>query len=132
MGISSTIWFLITGHTKTFPGLLPLCESCCSYNVRIYYLSAFHWGISLTLRKAWKSLRSARLYPGISLASIYGYMLFVKSYQRFIRLHQLLIAATGPEDGPNMPFGKGNGINPGQGDLGLESRCDKRELQKCD
>ena len=70
----------------------------------------FHWHLG----RAWRSLTAAR-YLSSSIWLAFTAILSVVSLTSDLSVSTAkILPATGPEDGPNMPFGKGNGINPGR------------------
>jgi hypothetical protein len=114
IGIVSTIWFLIRVIPKPSRASYPCVRAAAPVmsGFIVYLLSI--GSISFVIRRALRSLRSAR-YISASVWVVFTAFLLVLSLTSDISVSTALtLPATGPEDGPNMPFGKGLGINPGR------------------
>jgi len=113
MGITSTIWFFIRVIPKPSRASYPCVRAAAPImsGFIIYLLSI--GGMSLALRKMWRSLGTAK-YLSSSVWLVLTIVLFVVSLTSDLSVLKAdSVTSIGPEDGPNMPFGKGNGINPG-------------------
>ena len=114
MGIVSTFWFLVRVIPKPSRASYPCVRAAAPImsGFIIYMISL--GGISLVFGKALRSLRSGR-YSSASGWVALSAILFVISLTSDLSVSKALTSpATGPEDGPNMPLGKGYGINPGR------------------
>ncbi|MBK7710200.1 MAG: hypothetical protein IPJ37_04020 [Bacteroidales bacterium] len=112
-GIASTVWFLSRVIPKPSRAYYPCVRAAAPVmsGFIIYLLSV--GGISIALRKTFRSLHSARLLSTSVWLIITAIMLGISLTSDLSVSTASVLPATGPEDGPNMPFGKGNGIKPG-------------------
>jgi hypothetical protein len=113
MGIASTIWFLIRVIPKPSRASYPCVRAAAPImsGFIIYLLSI--GGISLALRKAWRSMTGAK-FLSASIWMGFTAILLILSLTSDVSVSNANTAyIKGPEDGPNMPFGQGKGINPG-------------------
>lgn len=113
MGIASTVWFLIRVIPKPSRASYPCVRTAAPImsGFIIYLLSI--GGISLALRRTWKSVANAK-YLSTSLWLVFTGILFVVCLTSDLSVSSANnVYTTGPEDGPNIPFGQGKGINPG-------------------
>ncbi len=114
IGISSTIWFFIRVIPKPSRASYP-CVKAAAPLMSGFVLYVFSIGsISLLIRKALNNLRSARYVSATGLLLLTAVFLVVSLTGDLSVSTALPVPATGTEDGPNMPFGKGQGINPGR------------------
>ena len=114
MGIISTIWFLIRVIPKPSRAGYPCMQVAAPImsGFVVYLLSL--GGITLALRKAKQHILRARYLAA-------GSFIFVALVGMVISLTHVIQnanantpAITGPDDGPNQPFGKPVGVNPGR------------------
>jgi hypothetical protein len=114
MGIISTLWFLIRVIPKPSRASYPCMQVAAPFmsGFVVYLLSL--GGITLALRKAKKSLYSARYWAaGAFIIVAFAGMIF--SLTNGIQNSAAsTLTATGPDDGPNQPIGKAMGVNPGR------------------
>ena len=114
MGLSSTIWFLIRVIPKPSRASYPCVRATAPImsGFVIYLISI--GGVSLALRRGWKSLFTAKyISASVWLISVVLF-LFISLTSDLSESSAITGSVKGPSDGPNMPFGKGNGINPGR------------------
>ncbi len=114
IGIVSTVWFLIRVIPKPSRASYPCVRTAAPLmsGFIVYLLSI--GSISLVIRKIWKSLRSASYISASIWIALTAILLVVSLTSDLSVSTALNLPATGTEDGPNMPFGKGQGINPGR------------------
>ena len=114
IGIVSTIWFLIRVIPKPSRASYPCVRTAAPLmsGFIVYLLSI--GSISLVIRRTWKSLRSASYISASIWLALTAILLVVSLTSDLSVSTALNLPATGTEDGPNMPFGKGQGINPGR------------------
>jgi hypothetical protein len=116
MGLISTIWFFVRVIPKPSRAAYPCMQVAAPVmsGFVVYLLSL--GGITLALKKAKKNLFRARyLAAAAFLVVALSGLVFTLVYDG-----QLLLAGTqaqdklGPDDGPNQPVGKAQGIYPGR------------------
>ena len=110
MGAASTIWFLIRVIPKPSRASYPCVRAAAPImsGFIIYLISL--GGISLAFRKALIRLSAAR-YLSSSLWLAFSSLLLVISLTSDLSVTTASdVSVTGPEDGPNLPIGKGDGI----------------------
>ena len=114
MGISSTIWFLIRVIPKPSRASYPCIRASAPImsGFIIYLISI--GGISLSLRKAWRSMKTAKYFTTSIWLAFTGLLLLVSLTSDLSVSTANSIPLNGPEDRPNMPIGKGYGIFPGR------------------
>ena len=113
LGFVSTVWFLIRVIPKPSRASYPCVRAAAPImsGFIIYLLSL--GGITLALRKTWKSLTGAKFL------STTGWLVFTAILLILSLTSDLSVSNAntdykkGPEDGPNTPFGQGKGVNPG-------------------
>ena len=114
LGIISTLWFLIRVIPKPSRASYPCMQVAAPFmsGFVVYLISL--GGITLALRKAKKSLYSARYWAaGAFLIVAFAGMIF--SLTNGIQNSAAsTLTAIGPDDGPNQPIGKAMGVNPGR------------------
>jgi hypothetical protein len=114
MGIVSTIWFLIRVIPKPSRASYPCMRVAAPMmsGLIIYILSI--GGVTLTFRKARTSLKNGRyLLTSLLFILMLGFMVIsVTSSTHFLQAAET--DYSGPEDGPNQPFGVPTGIKPGR------------------
>ena len=113
MGIASTVWFLVRVIPKPSRASYPCVRAAAPLmsGFIIYLISL--GGISIAFRKAFRRLSAAR-YLSSSIWLAFAVLLLIISLTSDISVTTASdVSETGPEDGPNMPIGKGDGINPG-------------------
>jgi hypothetical protein len=116
MGVISTIWFIVRVIPKPSRATYPCMQVAAPFmsGFVVYLLSL--GGITLALKKAKKNLFQARYFAAAAffVVALSG-MVFT-----FIHDVQVSFADTeipvklGPDDGPNQPIGKAQGIYPGR------------------
>jgi Domain of unknown function (DUF362) len=113
MGIASTIWFLFRVIPKPSRASYPCMRAAAPLmsGFVVYLISL--GGISLTLRKVWKNLRSSRYFITFLLLVLMIFFLTIFLTSDLSSTSAQPGSIFGPEDGPNKPFGKGIGINAG-------------------
>lgn len=114
LGIFSTLWFLIRVIPKPSRAGYPCMRATAPFmsGFVVYLLTL--GGITIALRKAKKNIYNARyIAAGAFLfAALVG--LVINLTQGIQNSYAFTAVATGPEDGPNMPMGKGLGIYQGR------------------
>jgi hypothetical protein len=114
LGIASTIWFLVRVIPKPTRAYYPCMRAAAPLmsGFIIYILSVA--GLSFSLRRALRNFRSSHYFP----ASVWMVFAVIMLFAGLTSDISVTSAQTkyplGPEDGPNMPVGKGYGINPGR------------------
>jgi hypothetical protein len=113
LGAASTVWFLCRVIPKPSRASYPCVRAAAPImsGFVIYLLSL--GGISLILKRIWKSL--TRPYPISSLVLVFLLFLIIViniTSDTSVTSAQTAVL-TGPQDGPNSPFGKGLGVKPG-------------------
>lgn len=114
LGIISTIWFLIRVIPKPSRANYPCMRAAAPFmsGLIIYLLSIA--GFTLAAKKAQSRLINVRLISSFLL--IFGMMAAaaVNPSSNSISASDNIPVKTGPDDGPNQPFGTGKGIYPGR------------------
>jgi hypothetical protein len=114
MGILSTLWFLIRVIPKPSRATYPCMQVTAPFmsGFVVYLLTL--GGITLALRKAKQNIFRARYLAGgaFLLVAIAGMVISITHGLQ--NSYAATLPATGPDDGPNQPVGKGQGINPGR------------------
>jgi hypothetical protein len=114
MGIASTIWFMFRVIPKPSRASYPCVRAAAPVmSGFILYLISLG-GITLASKKAWKSLGSAKYFSASIWLASTAFLLLVSLTSDLSVSRALDMALSGPEDGPNKPFGTGAGINPGR------------------
>jgi len=114
MGISSTVWFLIRVIPKPSRAYYPCMRASAPFmSAFIIYLFSIG-GISLSVKNAFRKQKPASMVSAsVSIAA--ALIFFAISLTSDLSSSSAsALPATGPEDGPNAPVGKGNGIYPGR------------------
>lgn len=113
-GIASTLWFLIRVIPKPSRASYPCVRAAAPVmsGFIIYLLSI--GGISLTFRKTCRSLRSAKYFSTSFWMLVTGILFLISLNSDMSVSTANSLPVIGPEDGSNMPVGKGNGIYPGR------------------
>ena len=113
-GIISTIWFLIRVIPKPSRAGYPCMKVAAPImsGFVLYLLSI--GGISYAIKRIRQNLiKSQYLAAGIFvLVALAGLIISITSSPQFIFGRTL--PSTGPDDGPNQPIGKAQGVNPGK------------------
>ena len=115
MGILSTIWFLVRVIPKPSRATYPCMQVAAPLmsGFVVYLLSL--GGISLAFRKAEQGISEKTIYSHRPVFAVCRSRFGIYSYHGIVRIPSALhLAERGPEDGPNQPFGKPMGINPGR------------------
>jgi hypothetical protein len=114
MGIASTVWFLIRVIPKPSRASYPCVRAAAPImSGFILYLISLG-GITLALRKAWRSMNSAKYFTTSIWLAFTGFLLLVSLTSDLSVSTAISISITGPEDSPNIPIGQGYGIYPGR------------------
>jgi hypothetical protein len=114
MGLLSTLWFLIRVIPKPSRAYYPCMQVAAPMmSAFIIYLLSLG-GITMALRKARRNLLSGRylLMSLFLLCAIGGVVISITHGVQ--NSYAGSLPATGPDDGPNQPFGKAMGIYPGR------------------
>jgi hypothetical protein len=114
MGIVSTTWFIVRVIPKPTRAAYPCMRVAAPVmsGFVVYLLSL--GGFSLFLRRAFKNLAGAKYLAAGSLF-IMAVLFFGLSLTSDVSFSSAqAVRKTGPEDGPNIPAGRGYGINPGR------------------
>jgi hypothetical protein len=113
-GILSTIWFLIRVLPKPSRAGYPCMRAAAPVmsGFVIYLISL--GGISFALSKAWKNVKVSRYLSTTMLLLLTTLFIAVNLTSDLSVASSGSSAQTGPEDGPNKPFGNGGGLNPGR------------------
>jgi hypothetical protein len=114
MGVISTIWFLIRVIPKPSRATYPCMQVAAPVmsGFVIYLLSL--GGISLALRKARQNFFQARYITAFSFILVALTGLIISLTNGSQTSYSAGLATSGPDDGPNQPFGKAQGVNPGR------------------
>jgi hypothetical protein len=116
MGIISTVWFLIRVIPKPSRAGYPCMQVAAPLmsGFIVYLLSL--GGITIALRKAKKNLYYARYIAAGSffVIAILGMVISLTNGTLLSFAGTQAQAKFGPDDGPNLPFGKPMGVNPGR------------------
>jgi len=116
MGIISTVWFIIRVLPKPSRATYPCMQVAAPFmsGFVVYLLSL--GGITIALKKAGKNLVKARYFA----AALFFLVAVTAAVVTLFKNDQFVFAGTqisdklGPDDGPNVPFGKPQGVNPGR------------------
>jgi hypothetical protein len=114
MGIISTAWFLIRVIPKPSRAGYPCMKVAAPFmsGFVVYLLSIS--GAALAFKRARKNLfRSRYLASGVFLIVALAFML-ISIPNGVQNINAVPQSKTGPDDGPNQPFGKPQGVNPGR------------------
>lgn len=116
LGIISTIWFLIRVVPKPSRATYPCMQVAAPLmsGFVVYLLSL--GGITLALKKAGKNLSQARYMAAGSfiIVAVVGLIFTLTNGTEFSFAGIQALTKQGPDDGPNQPFGKAQGVNPGR------------------
>ena len=114
MGIASTIWFLVRVIPKPSRATYPCMKVAAPFmSGFVTYLLAVA-GLTLVSRRFGRKIINVRLGSTMMLlAGVVVAMAVIPANNTEI-LFQTTETRTGPEDGPNKPFGEAKGINPGR------------------
>jgi Domain of unknown function (DUF362) len=114
LGVASTIWFLFRVIPKPSRATYPCVRTAAPFmSAFVIYLISLG-GISLSMKRAWRNLISSRYGASSSWLGITAILLIASLTGDLTVSSAVSSSAMGPEDGPNAPFGKGCGINPGR------------------
>jgi hypothetical protein len=114
MGIVSTIWFLIRVIPKPSRATYPCMQVAAPFmSGFITYLLAVA-GLTVVSRKFGRKIINVRLGSTMMLLAGVVVAMAVIPVNNSETLFQTTETRTGPEDGPNNPFGEAKGINPGR------------------
>lgn len=114
LGIASTIWFLIRVIPKPSRASYPCMRAAAPImSGFILYLGSV-WGTVLVSRKFNLKKLNTRYVSTFFLIFGVVVVMAVSPAQHMTLQEQADAAKSGPEDGPNQPFGKGVGVNPGR------------------
>lgn len=116
MGIISTVWFIARVLPKPSRATYPCMQVAAPFmsGFVVYLLSL--GGITIALKKAGKNLVKARYFA----AALFFLVAVTAAVVTLFKNDQFVFAGTqisdklGPDDGPNAPFGKPQGVNPGR------------------
>lgn len=112
-GIASTIWFLVRVIPKPSRASYPCMRAAAPLmsGFVLYLLSL--GGITLSVRKLKKSLKSSG-YMAAMLWMLLAGIFLVSAITSDVNISSAsVVPGPGPADGPNQPVGKGTGIYPG-------------------
>lgn len=114
MGILSTIWFLVRVIPKPSRASYPCMQVAAPImsGFIVYLLSL--GGISLAFRKAGRNLKRGRYLATLFCLIIAAAGLIYTLTDNTQSSSAADLTERGPEDGPNQPFGKPMGVNPGR------------------
>ena len=116
LGIISTIWFLIRVIPKPSRATYPCMQVAAPLmsGFVVYLLSL--GGITLALRKAGKNIAQAKYLAAGSfiIVAAAGLIFTLTNGTEFSFAGIQALTKQGPDDGPNQPFGKAQGVNPGR------------------
>ena len=112
LGIISTLWFLIRVIPKPSRATYPCMRAAAPFmSGFVMYLLAV-WGAVLISRKSRFNKLNVRYISAFLL--VFGVIAVMAISPSSSVIEEESIVKTGTEDGPNQPFGKGVGINPGR------------------
>jgi len=113
LGIASTVWFLLRVIPKPSRASYPCVRAAAPLmsGFVLYILSL--GGLSLLLKKAWFNIVRAKYLTGGLLLVIALIFSAASLINNFSSSSAQPVGTKGPVDGPNQPFGKPHGINPG-------------------
>jgi len=114
LGIISTLWFLIRVIPKPSRASYPCMQVAAPFmsGFVVYLISL--GGITLALRKAKKSLYSARYWAAGAFIVVAFAGMIISLTNGIQNSAASTLTAIGPDDGPNQPIGKAMGVNPGR------------------
>ena len=114
LGIISTLWFLIRIIPKPSRASYPCMQVAAPFmsGFVVYLISL--GGITLALRKAKKSLYSARYWAAGAFIVVAFAGMIISLTNGIQNSAASTLTAIGPDDGPNQPIGKAMGVNPGR------------------
>jgi hypothetical protein len=114
MGIASTVWFLVRVIPKPSRASYPCMRATAPLmsGFVIYVLSLS--GIALAMKKAFRNISASRYLTSAIWFVLTGLFLIAGLTSDMSVSSAVTVPDFGPEDSANMPFGKGNGINPGR------------------
>ena len=113
MGIVSTIWFLIRVIPKPSRASYPCVRAAAPVmsGFVIYLLSLS--GISFVMKKIWKNVSGTFSLSSLALVLLLFLFTGINITSDTSVTSAQTAVLTGPQDGPNTPFGKGRGVKPG-------------------
>jgi hypothetical protein len=114
MGIVSTIWFLIRVIPKPSRATYPCMRVAAPFmsGFVTYLLSVA--GLTVISRRSSRKIINVRFGATMMLLAGVIVAVAVVPVNNIGSLFQTTETRTGPEDGPNQPFGEAKGINPGR------------------
>lgn len=112
LGIISTLWFLIRVIPKPSRATYPCMRAAAPFmsGFIMYLLSV--WGAVMISRKTRFNNLNVRYLSAFML--VFGVIAVMAISPSSSLIEEESVVKTGTEDGPNQPFGKGAGINPGR------------------
>jgi hypothetical protein len=114
MGIVSTIWFLIRVIPKPSRATYPCMRVAAPFmSGFVTYLLAVA-GLTVVSRRSGRKIINVRFGATMMLLAGVIVAIAVVPVNNAGALFQTTETRTGPEDGPNQPFGEAKGINPGR------------------
>lgn len=114
IGISTTLWFLIRVIPKPSRATYPCMRAAAPMmSCFVIYLISIG-GISLAIKKISGYLSASKYIASVIWLFLFGLFLTGALTSDMSVSSAVGIPAFGPEDGPNTPMGKGNGIYPGR------------------
>ena len=114
MGIASTIWFLVRVIPKPSRAAYPCMRVAAPFmSGFVTYLLAV-LGLTVISRKAGKRIINVRYGATLMLLTGVIVAMAMSPASNKVTTQQTTETRTGPEDGPNQPFGEAKGIFPGR------------------
>jgi hypothetical protein len=114
LGIISTIWFLIRVIPKPSRATYPCMKVAAPFmsGFVVYLLTL--GGITVALRKAKQSIIRAKYFAAVSFILVAIAGMVISLTNSIHNSYASSLSANGPDDGPNQPIGKAQGVNPGR------------------
>ena len=114
LGIASTVWFLIRVIPKPSRAAYPCMKVAAPFmsGLVIYLLSM--GGITLVSRRLKRRIINTRYYSALLLLFGMVTVMAINPASNSLAGNNESEIRTGPDDGPNQPFGTPLGINPGR------------------
>jgi hypothetical protein len=113
LGIASTIWFLFRVIPKPSRASYPCVRAVAPFmSGFVLYLISLG-GISLVIKRLWKNLTGSQSFSTVILVLILILFIGINITSDTSETIGQAAILTGPQDGPNAPFGIGRGVKPG-------------------
>ena len=112
LGIISTLWFLIRVIPKPSRATYPCMRAAAPFMSGLFLYLISVWGAVIVSRKTRFNKLNVRYLSSFML--VFGVIAVMAISPSSSVVEEESIVKTGTEDGPNQPFGKGVGINPGR------------------